>query len=118
MNMPDQKLTPGSDEWVTQYFKARGEQMDEQSQLFVAKHRATGRYSTRIESFFWGNKEWMAAKDPTIQEVIAQMALSEARAAMWTDNLNAAEVWDRYAIAQYAKYLPDIDFVPVKLGVE
>ncbi len=86
--------------------------------LYVAKHKETGLFGTRLKSFLIDNQRWIEIQKPSVDEVIEQITLSNQRCNMWTDNLQDAETWDTYYINQFKKYLPNVEFVKVQLNVE
>ena len=115
MTQADHASRPMTEQEVSNWLDARNSALEEESRLFVARHRVTGLYSTRIERFLWGSKSWIAANNSTVEEVIEELRLSDERSSMWTSEINRAEVWQRYSIEQYSKYIPDVEFVGVEL---
>ncbi|MBK3780415.1 hypothetical protein G3A43_09255 [Paraburkholderia aspalathi] len=94
--------------------------MSEGRQIYVAKHSGTGLYSRGPRCFLADNEPWMAHAKPTVAQVIEQLGLAAAhaagRGASWqVTDINEADVWDSYYIAQYQKYLPELEFMPVVL---
>ena len=106
-----------TDDWAARYIEARNQELEERSQLFVARHKTTGLYATRIRSFLLGCEEWRKHTKPTVEEVQKEIALSAERAPMWTSDLQDAEVWDRYYIEQFQQFVPEVEFKSVKLSV-
>jgi hypothetical protein len=104
-----------TDDLAAQYIAARNQELEDRSQLFVARHKATGLYATRLKSFLQGCEGWREAAKPTVEEVQHEIKLAADRAPMWTAELQDAEVWDRYYIEQFRRFAPDVEFTPVKL---
>ncbi|MBC8742012.1 hypothetical protein F6X40_36345 [Paraburkholderia sp. UCT31] len=90
--------------------------VDERCQLFVARHKGTGLYNTRAQYFLRGNQAWIEAAQPTAQEVTEELASSDSRKSMWSSDLQDAEVWDSYWMAKYQQYVPEVEFIPVRLS--
>ena len=91
---------------------------EERAKLHVAKHKITGLYNTRAQSFLLGKQDWMKAANPSVEEVIRQLKLADERHNMWTTDINDAEVWSFYYMNEYQKYLSEIEFIPVSLSAE
>lgn len=88
-----------------------------EDQLYVAKHKGTGFYSSRVIYFLMGEMDWMRRNNPSIEEVIEQIDFINSRKSIWVEDINNAEPWSSYNIGQYGKYLLDAEFVPVELGI-
>ena len=86
--------------------------------LRVAKHKETELYSARLLSFLLDNQVWIKQTQPSIEEVIEQIMLSNQRSNMWIGDLQEAETWDEYYINQWKEYLPDVEFVEVQLTTD
>ena len=114
---PQSPTPDGSWDVGMRYLDQRNRWLEEESQLYVARHTQTGAYATRIQRFLSGNQEWMKAHQPSVQEVRDQLASSAERFPMWTDDVNRAETWMRYNIDIYRQYVPEVEFVPVTLTV-
>jgi AMMECR1 domain-containing protein len=105
-----------TDDLAVQYIAARNQELEERSQLFVARHKGTGLYATRLKSFLQGCEGWRESAKPTVEEVLEEIALAATRAPMWTSDLQDAEMWDRYYIGQFQQFAPNVEFTPVKLS--
>lgn len=92
--------------------------MTDESELYVARHKTSGLFAQRIQNWLWGNKEWFEARKPTAAEVLEQLKLAEERSPRWTVDINEADVWTDYDITQYAQYLPEAEFVKVRLSAQ
>ena len=91
--------------------------MDTRSALYVAQHKETRLYSSRIMYVLRANEGWMKAANPSVEEVIEQLRLADARHPIWTADMQEAETWSDYYIDFYRQYVPDVEFVPVSLTV-
>lgn len=91
--------------------------LDESSQLFVALSKTTGQYMRRANSWLYGQSTWIEAAKPSVEKVQEMMQWTEATFGnWWTDDLQRADIWQRYWIVEYSKYLSD-DIVFQKVNV-
>ncbi|MEX3984077.1 hypothetical protein AB4Y45_34545 [Paraburkholderia sp. EG287A] len=92
--------------------------MTDESTLYVARHKTTGLYTRHIHRWFWGNREWMKSAKPSVADVILELGFAEERSPRWTPDLNVADVWADYDIEHYSQYLPDVEFLKIRLTGE
>jgi hypothetical protein len=53
-----------TDDLAAQYIAARNQELEDRSQLFVARHKATGLYATRLKLFTGGAKAGVKQRSP------------------------------------------------------
>jgi len=58
----------------------------------------------------------MDARKPTVAEVLEQLKFAEERTPRWTSKINDADVWSDWDIKQYTQYLPEAEFITVRLS--
>jgi hypothetical protein len=91
---------------------------DEINRLHVARHKSTGLYAKHIHRWLRGNQDWMEAAKPSVADVIKELKLAEERVSRWTSDLNEAEPWAGYDIAKFSQYVPDVEFIKIRLTGE
>ena len=92
--------------------------MSNGNQAYVAWHSAKNQYSTRALRFLTANKGWIHSVRASQEDVIKLIHDDEVIEPMWDAALNDAELWSDADIASYRRYLPEVEFKPVRQTIE
>ena len=91
---------------------------DENYAIYVAQCPITKKYLIGVLRFLMGEEAWMKAKNPTVDEVKAQIDFVARRRPIWVEDVNEADVWGKYNIERYQQYLPPVEFVKVTITAQ
>lgn len=94
------------------------EDIEERAQLYVARSTYTGLYTRDLLHWLRFNQRWIDAIDTDELDVIAEVHEFDKARCPWTHDLNRADVWDKYWIAKFQKYLTFVTWTKLKLATE